>query len=66
MDSILKNILGGKIFVVDDAIGSTLMQKGLHAGDCPKLLNFDKPFVVNEIAQLYLKLVCQLSVSAME
>ena len=53
MDSILKNISDGKILVADGAMGSMLMQKGLLAGDCPELLNFEKPDIVEEVAQLY-------------
>jgi len=53
LDSILKNISDGKILVADGAMGSMLMQKGLLAGDCPELLNFEKPDIVEEVAQLY-------------
>ena len=53
MDSILKNVSDGKILVADGAMGSMLMQKGLHAGDCPELLNLEKPDIVKEVAQLY-------------
>ncbi|UCH66138.1 MAG: homocysteine S-methyltransferase family protein [Ignavibacterium sp.] len=53
MKSILKNISDGKILVADGAMGSMLMQKGLQAGECPELLNLEKPEIVKEVAELY-------------
>jgi 5-methyltetrahydrofolate--homocysteine methyltransferase len=54
LDSILKNISDGKILVADGAMGSMLMQKGLRAGDCPELLNLEKPEIVKEYDTIYL------------
>jgi 5-methyltetrahydrofolate--homocysteine methyltransferase len=53
LESILKNISDGKIFVADGAMGSMLMQKGLQAGECPEQLNLHDPEIVKEVAQLY-------------
>jgi 5-methyltetrahydrofolate--homocysteine methyltransferase len=53
LESILKNISNGKILVADGAMGSMLMQKGLLAGECPELLNIERPEIVKEVAELY-------------
>jgi 5-methyltetrahydrofolate--homocysteine methyltransferase len=43
------------VLVADGAMGSLLMQKGLKVGECPELLNLDKPEIIAEVAEEYLK-----------
>ena len=53
MESILKQLKRGEIFVADGAMGSLLMQRGLPAGMPPETFNLSHPEILEEIARLY-------------
>lgn len=53
MESILKRLKKGEIFVADGAMGSMLMQRGLPAGMPPETFNLSHPEILEEITRLY-------------
>jgi 5-methyltetrahydrofolate--homocysteine methyltransferase len=53
MESILKRLKRGEIFIADGAMGSLLMQRGLPAGMPPETFNLSHPEILEEIARLY-------------
>ncbi len=53
MDSFLKRLDRGEIFIADGAMGSMLMARGLPAGMPPESFNLSRPEVLKEIALLY-------------
>jgi len=53
MESILKRLKKGEIFIADGAMGSLLMQRGLPAGMPPETFNLSHPEILEEIARLY-------------
>jgi 5-methyltetrahydrofolate--homocysteine methyltransferase len=53
MESILKRLKRGEIFVADGAMGSLLMQRGLPAGMPPETFNLSHLEILEEIARLY-------------
>ncbi len=55
MESILKRLKNGEIFIADGAMGSLLMQRGLPAGMPPETFNLSHPEILEEIARLYYK-----------
>lgn len=44
-----------KVLVFDGGMGTMLLQRGLQAGDCPELLNIEKPEQLEEIHLAYLE-----------
>lgn len=54
MRDLLDRIRGGKVLGGDGAMGTYLMQKGLKAGECPEMLNLERPQVLEKIARLSL------------
>lgn len=44
-----------KVLVFDGGMGTMLLEKGLKPGDCPELLNIEKPEQLEEIHLAYLK-----------
>ena len=55
MESMLKRLERGEIFVADGAMGSLLIQRGLQAGMPPESFNLSHPEILEEIARLYLE-----------
>jgi 5-methyltetrahydrofolate--homocysteine methyltransferase len=55
MESILKRLERGEIFVADGAMGSLLMQRGLRAGTPPESFNLSHLEILEEIARLYVE-----------
>jgi 5-methyltetrahydrofolate--homocysteine methyltransferase len=55
MESILKCLENGEIFVADGAIGSLLLTRGLETGMPPESFNLSQPEVLKEIARSYLQ-----------
>jgi len=54
MIPLLEKINEGKILLSDGAMGTELFKRGLQFGNCPELLNIEKPEVLKEIAMAYL------------
>ncbi len=54
MENILKRLQRGDVVVGDGALGTMLMQRGLKQGEPPEAYNLTKPYVLEEIAALYL------------
>lgn len=48
-------LIEGKTLVSDGALGTELAKKGLQPGECPELLNAEKPDVVREVARSYVE-----------
>ncbi|MHC4427487.1 MAG: homocysteine S-methyltransferase family protein [Planctomycetota bacterium] len=55
MNGLTERITGCELLLVDGAMGTMLMQRGLRSGECPEAINLDRPEVLEEIAGLYLK-----------
>ncbi len=53
MRDLLDRIKDGKVLVGDGAMGTYLMQEGLKAGECPELINLERPQVLEKIARLF-------------
>ncbi|MCX6835630.1 MAG: homocysteine S-methyltransferase family protein [candidate division Zixibacteria bacterium] len=53
MAGLLDRLSSGEVLVCDGAMGTMLMERGLHPGECPERWNLDRPEVLSEIAQLY-------------
>ena len=49
----LDRINDGEVLVGDGAMGTMLMREGLKAGECPELINLERPQVLEKIARLY-------------
>ncbi|WP_295789940.1 homocysteine S-methyltransferase family protein [uncultured Veillonella sp.] len=43
------------MYIFDGAMGTMLQQSGLKEGDCPELFNVERPHIVQEIHEAYLK-----------
>jgi 5-methyltetrahydrofolate--homocysteine methyltransferase len=54
MENILKRLRRGDVIVGDGALGTLLMQRGLKHGEPPEAYNLTKPYILEEIALLYL------------
>jgi 5-methyltetrahydrofolate--homocysteine methyltransferase len=54
MENILKRLQRGEVVVGDGALGTMLMQRGLKHGEPPEVCNITRPYVLEEIASLYL------------
>ncbi len=55
MENILERLRRGDVIVGDGALGTVLMQRGLKHGDPPEAYNLTRPYVLEEIASLYLE-----------
>jgi 5-methyltetrahydrofolate--homocysteine methyltransferase len=55
MENILKRLERGEVIVGDGALGTLLMQRGLKQGEPPEVYNLTRPYILEEIASLYLK-----------
>lgn len=55
MRNLLDRIQSGEILLADGAMGTMLMQEGLKAGQCPEMINLEKPQILEDIARLYLE-----------
>jgi 5-methyltetrahydrofolate--homocysteine methyltransferase len=55
MEKILERLRRGDVIVGDGALGTMLMQRGLKHGDPPEAYNLTRPYVLEEIASLYLE-----------
>lgn len=53
MAGLLEKLRGGEILVGDGAWGTMLMARGLEPGQCPELVNLERPEILGEIASLY-------------
>jgi len=53
--NLLDRIGSGEILVGDGATGTILMREGLKAGECPEMMNLEKPQILEKIARLYLE-----------
>jgi len=49
----LSRIEAGEILVSDGAMGTFLFKNGLKPGDCPELMNLERPELLGQIANLY-------------
>jgi 5-methyltetrahydrofolate--homocysteine methyltransferase len=54
MEDILARLRRGDVIVGDGALGTLLMQRGLKHGEPPEEYNLTKPYILEEIASLYL------------
>jgi 5-methyltetrahydrofolate--homocysteine methyltransferase len=54
MEDLMKRLQRGDFIVGDGALGTLLMQRGLKQGEPPEVYNLTKPYVLEEIASLYL------------
>lgn len=52
---LLDRIRDGEVLVGDGAMGTMLMREGLKAGECPEMINIEKPQIMEMIARLYLE-----------
>ena len=55
MTKFFERLKQNKVLVSDGAIGSLLFEKGLNPGDCPERFNLERPEILAEIAQAYLR-----------
>ena len=55
MEPLLGKLRKVRVLVADGAMGTMLLKKGMKAGECPEKINSDKPQILEEIAELYLK-----------
>ncbi len=55
MTNFFERLKQEKVLVSDGAIGSLLFEKGLSPGDCPERFNLERPEILTEIAQAYLR-----------
>ncbi len=53
MRNLIDRIESGEILVGDGAMGTMLIQEGLKAGECPEMINLEKPQILEKIARLY-------------
>ncbi len=54
MENILERLRRGDVIVGDGALGTMLMERGLKHRDPPEDYNLTKPYILEEIASLYL------------
>lgn len=54
MERILERLNNGEILIADGAMGTMLFQRGLKSGECPEGINLSRPFILEDIAGLYL------------
>ncbi|MHC4992843.1 MAG: homocysteine S-methyltransferase family protein [Planctomycetota bacterium] len=54
MNGLTERITGRELLLVDGAMGTMLMQRGLRPGECPEAINLERPDVLEDIAGLYL------------
>jgi len=52
---VLKRLANGETVLGDGGWGTMLMARGLRPGDCPEMLNIERPELLTEIAELYLE-----------
>jgi 5-methyltetrahydrofolate--homocysteine methyltransferase len=55
MEGLAERITGCELLLVDGAMGTMLMERGLRPGECPEAINLARPEVLGEIAALYLE-----------
>ena len=55
MEGLAERITGCELLLVDGAMGTMLMERGLRPGECPEAINLARPEVLQEIAGLYLE-----------
>jgi 5-methyltetrahydrofolate--homocysteine methyltransferase len=55
MEGLAKRIAGREPLLVDGAMGTMLLERGLGPGECPEALNLTRPEILQEIAALYLE-----------
>jgi 5-methyltetrahydrofolate--homocysteine methyltransferase len=55
LGDLLDRIQSGEILLADGAMGTMLIQEGLKAGECPEMINLEKPQILEKIARLYLE-----------
>lgn len=55
MSEFLDRVTGGEVLIVDGAMGTMLIARGLPPGACPEEWNLTRPEVLEEIAGLYLE-----------
>ena len=55
MTDFFKKLNQEKVLVSDGAIGSLLFEKGLNPGDCPERFNLERPEILAEITQAYVR-----------
>jgi 5-methyltetrahydrofolate--homocysteine methyltransferase len=55
MEGLAEQITGCELLLVDGAMGTMLMERGLRPGECPEAINLARPEVLGEIAALYLE-----------
>jgi len=53
MSNLLQELKQGKILLADGAMGTSLQQRGLQAGECPESWNLSNPGAVQEIIAAY-------------
>jgi 5-methyltetrahydrofolate--homocysteine methyltransferase len=55
MEGLAERITRRELLLVDGAMGTMLLGRGLDPGECPESLNLARPEVLEEIAELYLE-----------
>ncbi|MBL1212203.1 MAG: hypothetical protein HND52_02500 [Ignavibacteriae bacterium] len=60
MKTILEILHEKKTLIADGAMGSLLMAKGMKPGDCPELLNLEKPDIPKQVAAEYFEAGAQI------
>jgi 5-methyltetrahydrofolate--homocysteine methyltransferase len=53
MENLLRRLKNGEILIADGAMGTMLMERGLHPGEPPESFNLTHPEILEEIAKLY-------------
>jgi len=51
--NLIDRIESGEILLGDGAMGTMLIREGLKAGECPEMINIEKPQILEKIARLY-------------
>ena len=54
MQKLMDRIRNGEVLLADGAIGTMLFLRGLAPGQCPEKTNLDRPYILEDIARLYL------------
>lgn len=60
MHKFLERIKSGEILVADGAMGTMLIAQGLKVGDCPEMLNLERPELLTEISRSYMEAGAQI------
>jgi 5-methyltetrahydrofolate--homocysteine methyltransferase len=60
MSEFLDRINAGEILVSDGAMGTMLIAQGLKVGDCPELINLERPELISEISRSYMEAGAQI------